>query len=243
MKYLLTFFATLFVVGVSAVPLNGNRTDLLNGNRSDILINTFLGIFNGNTSEPNPLDKDFVDFVKLLPSDKLRAIGDKYENDTKIKESIHYLTSKELHELVYAVEALPEHHRYVLYLQESGYDKIRELQAIHKILGMKDYVPPKPSHQVFKKNDDSEGGLNGLIKECIAILPVKEIKELHQKKLKESPAFAKFVSYLRDKKLSKIWKNLIETPEFKKMDKKLKENGIVYAAIIDLFLRVIGLIS
>ncbi|KAL2731840.1 Protein G12 [Vespula squamosa] len=227
MKYVLTFFAALVVVGVSAVPLNGNRTDLLNGNRSEIFARQFLDLYNDNDTE-NPLDKDLIDFVKLVPIDKVHDILEKYENDSKIKKSADYVQSEEFHQMIYDVEALPEHNRYVLYLQESGYDKIRELKMIHKALGMKDYVPPKPSYQVFKKDDDSEGGLTGLIKEIIGILPEKEIKELHEKKLKESPAFAKFSSYIRNEKFSKICKDLLNKPVVQKAIKESRENGIDY---------------
>ncbi|KAL2722968.1 Protein G12 [Vespula maculifrons] len=226
MKYILTFLAALVVVGVSAIPLNGNRTDLLNGNRSNIFHANIFGIFNGNESESNPLDKDFLDFLELLPWDTLNKIAEEYENNTDIIETYHFVMSKEFHNLVYAVEALPEHQRYVLYLQESGYDKIRTLQTIHKILGMKDYVPPEPSHQVFKRGNNSEGGLSGLIKKFIATLPVKEIKELHEKKLKDSPAFAKFISYLRDEKFSKIMKALIENETVKRSIKVSQKNGL-----------------
>lgn len=241
MKYILTFLAALVVVGVSAIPLNGNRTDLLNGNRSNIFHANIFGIFNGNESEPNPLDKDFFDFLELLPWDTFNKIAEEYENNTEIIETYHFVKSKEFHKLVYAVEALPEHHRYVLYLQESGYDKIRELKAMHSYLGMEDYVPPEPSHQVFKRDNNSEGGLSGLIKEYIEILPVKEIKELHEKKLKDSPAFAKFISYLRDEKFSKIMKALVENKNVKKIIKVSKKNGLDFFVITDFFLRIIGL--
>ncbi|XP_046836337.1 uncharacterized protein LOC124431954 [Vespa crabro] len=244
MKYVFTFFATLIVVGVSAIPLNGDRTDLLNGNRSDTFIDNLLGIFNGNNKEENPLDKDLLDFARLIPQDKLNEIAKKYVNDSQLIKQHEYVTREEFHNLVYAVEALPEHQKYVLYIQKSGYDKIREIQWIHSILGMKDYVPPNPSNEVFKKNDkNNEGGLNGFVNEIVAILPVKEIKELHEKKLKESKAFAKFVSYIQSEKLHKIWKELIDKEPTKEMLGALKMIGINYMAVLDLQLRVVGIRS
>ncbi|XP_035728635.1 uncharacterized protein LOC118444452 [Vespa mandarinia] len=241
MKYVFTFFATLIVVGVSAIPLNGDRTNLLNGNRSDIFINNLLGIFNGNNTEENPLDKDLIDFVRLIPHDKLKKIATKYLHDTQLIKQHEYVTSEEFHNLVYAVEALPEHQRYVLYIQESGYDKIRELKAIHSALGMKEYVPPKPSNEVFKKNDErNKGGLNGFIEEVVAILPVKEIKELHEKKLKESKAFAKFSSYILSEELQEIYKELRDKEQMKEMLGALKKIDIEFMAILDLQLRIVG---
>ncbi|XP_047368731.1 uncharacterized protein LOC124956657 [Vespa velutina] len=241
MKYVFTFFATLIVVGVSAIPLNGDRTDLLNGNRPDIFIDNLLGIFNGNNEEENPLDKDLLDFVRLIPLDKLTEIANKYINDSLLIKQHEYVTSEEFHNLVYAVEDTQQHQKYVLYIQESGYDKIREIQMIHSALGMKDYVPPKPSNEVFKKHDQKrEGGLNGFIKEYVAILPVKEIKELHEKKLKESEAFAKFSSYILSQELREICKELGEIKPVKEMLRALDKVHIDYLAIMDLQLRILG---
>ncbi|KAI4503210.1 hypothetical protein M0802_001432 [Mischocyttarus mexicanus] len=239
MKYIFTIFAALAVAGVSAIPLNGNRTDLLNGNRS-LALSNMVNILNGDRMEKNPLDKDLLDFVKLVPLDKLRPIVDKYLNDSKLIISIHYALSEEYHKLVYAVEALPEHHKYVLYLQESGFDKIRELKMIHEILGMKDYVPPSFLLMNQFIMADSEGGLSGFIKEYVDILPAKEIKELHQKKLKESAAFKKFSSYMLSEKLVQLSKALAEQKAFKEFLQKSLEHGIDYVAVQDLKLRIIG---
>ncbi|KAF7380854.1 hypothetical protein HZH66_014230 [Vespula vulgaris] len=217
MKYILTFLAALVVVGVSANPLNGNRTNLLNGNRSNIFSENFLDIFNGNYTPS--LEREFSDFFRLIPMDK----------------------SDKLHQLVYAVEDLKEFHDCVLYLQEAGLDKIKQLKLLHLIFGMKDYVPPKPSHDVFKKGNNFKPGFKGFIEAFIGILPAKEIKELYEKKSKESETFAKFISYYNSNKHFTLRQKLSETPEVQTLLKMLKLVGIDCLAIEDLHLRMIGM--
>nr|KAF7394405.1 hypothetical protein H0235_017000 [Vespula pensylvanica] len=239
MKYILTFLAALVVVGVSANPLNGNRTNLLNGNRSNIFSENFLDIFNGNYTPS--LEREFSDFFRLIPLDKLGEIFETYKNDPEIINAIYYLKSDKLHQLVYAVEDLPEFHKYVLYFQEAGLDKIRQLKVLHLIFGMKDYVPPKSSHDVFKKRNNFKPGFKGFIEAYIGILPTKEIKELYEKKSKESESFAKFISYYKSNKHSILRQKLSETPEVQTLLKMLKLVGIDYMGIEDLYLRIIGM--
>lgn len=239
MKYLLAFFAALVVVGVSAVPFNGNRTDLFNGNRSDIFSETFLDIFNGNYTPS--LEKEFWEFRKLIPADKFGAIVEHFKNDPEIINGINYLHHKHFHGLVYNMEALPEFHRLVHYLQESGFDIIKKLKIFHLIVGMEDYVPPpKPSHNVFKREANFESGFKGYIKAIIAILPVKEIKELHNKKLKESESFAKFSSYIKSQKFSEICTDLGKRNETKELVHNMKLVGMDVIDIGDLHLRMLG---
>lgn len=233
MKLILTLIAALVVFEISAVPLKSNKLDT---------VKTLLEVFNENNEELSLLDRDFLDFVKLIPIDKLVTIIQKYENDPEILRSYDYVTSEEFHNLVYAVEALPEHRRYVRVLQEAGYNKIRELKLIHDFLGMKEYVPKqrRSLDQQLETNNSSEGGLSGFVKEFIAILPVKEIKELHEKKLVESQAFAKFNLYVSSSRFRRILTNLTGTEQYKQIVQKALEHGIDLVLLNELNSRIIG---
>ncbi|XP_047368743.1 uncharacterized protein LOC124956663 [Vespa velutina] len=230
MKYVLTFFAAIIVVGVSAVPFNGNRSNIHNENSFDV--------FNGNYTPS--LDKEFSDFMKLIPLDKLGVILEKYKNDPVIINGYTYLYHKHFHGLVYAVEALPEYHSLVLYLRESGLDIIKRIKIFHLMYGMEDYVPPKPLYELFKKEDNFEGGFKGLFKEIIAILPVEELKELHKRKVKESETFSKFVSYVSDPKFFDIRKALGEKNQTQELIKNMRLVGIDYLGYEDLLKHIFG---
>ncbi|XP_043500777.1 uncharacterized protein LOC122523189 [Polistes fuscatus] len=238
MKFVLTIFAAIVVVGVSAVPLI-EKINSLNGNRSNI-VEQFLDAFNGNNSGVTPLDRDFYDFAKLVPLDKLRAIAHKYANDSEIRHSYHFVMSEEFHNLVYAVEALPEHHKMVQSLEAAGVSAIRNIKIIHRALGMKDYVPPPSSTLELKNMKPDERGLTGFIKEYIEILPVEKIKELHQQKLRESQAFIKFDRHIRSSQFRQTVMELASTEEHKEMLKVSLKNGIDILMICELFARIVG---
>ncbi|KAI4503406.1 hypothetical protein M0802_001628 [Mischocyttarus mexicanus] len=233
MKFILTLFAALVVLKVSAVPLESSKSDI---------IKTLIEVFDENDDELNYLDRDLLDFVKLIPIEKIIVILQKYENDPEILSSYDYARTVEFHDLVYAVEALPEHRRYVRVLQEAGYNKIRELKLIHEFLGMEVFVSKKRRSlaQELKTDNTSEGGLNGLIKDFIAILPVKEIKELHEKKLIESQPFAKFNLYVSSSRFGRIVTNLTGAEEYKQMVQEALKHGIDIALMKELFSRIIG---
>ncbi|XP_015182073.1 PREDICTED: uncharacterized protein LOC107069346 [Polistes dominula] len=232
--------ALFIVVGAFAVPLNNDKAiNSLNGNRSNVLEN-FLDAFNGNNSGITPLDRDFLDFAKLIPIDKLRSIAYKYANDSGVRHSLRFVLSEKFHNLVYAVEAIPEHNDLVRILEEAGFSAIRNIKLIHRALGMKDYVPPPLSTQELKNLEPKEGGLSGFIKEYIEILPVNEIKELHQRKLKESQAFARFDSYVRSPRFREILRALGATKEQKELLEVSLQNGIDFHLIMELNQRVLG---
>ncbi|KAK2585721.1 hypothetical protein KPH14_010334 [Odynerus spinipes] len=173
MKYAVTVFAALLLVGVSAFPFS-----------------------NYNDVELNELDRDIIEFYELIPLDKLQEVVDDHYDDPELHKSLKYLTTDRFHNLMYAVEDLPEFQKYVLYLQEAGYNMIRDLKLTHEILGMKDYVPPNSTTENFMVERKKGGGLNGYIDDLMKILPTEEIRALHEKKVKESPAFAKYKAAL-----------------------------------------------
>ncbi|KAK2585723.1 hypothetical protein KPH14_010336 [Odynerus spinipes] len=122
-------------------------------------------------------------------------------------KALNYRFTNEFHNLLYAVVDLSEFHKYVLYLQEAEYDLIRELKLMHEMREMEDYVPPKQSNEQLIK-ETRKGGVCGYLNDFIALLPKEKIQKLHRKKLKESPAFAKFSSYILSEKYTEIKKTL-----------------------------------
>lgn len=239
MKYLLAFFAALVVVGVSAVPFNGNRTDLFNGNKSYISRESFLDVFNGNYTVY--LETDLAEFIYLIPLDKLGELMEKYKHDQQIISGVNYLYHHHFHDWLSIVETLPEYHELVNYFQESGLNIIRYMKVFHLIFRMKDYIPPPTSsHEVFKREANSQGGFEGFFDEFIAMLPINEIKELHQKKVKESETFSKFSSYMHNKKLPEMCNDLANNEKVQVLLKYLKLSGIDHLMALNTILYIFG---
>ncbi|KAK2585722.1 hypothetical protein KPH14_010335 [Odynerus spinipes] len=214
MKCTLTFLAALFLVGVSAHPLNG-----------------FSSI---------ELQHDILDFYVILPVSEFQQVAHKHiTSDPKFIEAINYMSTEEFHNLVYAVEALPEFQEYVRYNEEAGYPMYEELRWVHIYFEMKPYVPPKESHQQLTREAD-EGGMAGFVQDVIAILPKKELKELHDKKLKESAAFAKYSSYILSEKYTELQNAITSQKAYIEFKEKSLAHGVDIAAIEDMKLHLLG---
>lgn len=217
MKYAYAILAAMLMVGASSFPLSLTSSDL----------------------ELNELDHDIIDFIRLIPEDEFVRVIEEHGNDPELWKSIAYLLSDDFHNLVYAAEDLHEFHRYVLYLQKAGYDAIRELRHVHEALGMKEYVPPKEPKELansFKKG----GGYSGLVDDLLAILPKKEIKALHERKLKESPAFAKFAAAVRSPTFTEIKSNLVAQKAMQNLFRESKAHGIDYHKFYSLRYTLLG---
>ncbi|XP_035728634.1 protein G12-like [Vespa mandarinia] len=203
MKYQLTFIASLILIGVSAYSPNIDWT-------------------------MNELDHDIIDFLKIMPVRQILNIVEKYNSDPEMIAIGKYVMSDEFRQLLYTVEDLQEFKNFVLYLQEAGYNKIREMKALHVLLRMRDYVPPQPSNLMV---ETGYGGLNGFINEIVAVLPKEKIQELHQQKLVKSAAFAKFNSYVLSEKYVQIENALNSKNEYKKLKERSNAVGLDIQAI------------
>ncbi|XP_047369087.1 protein G12-like [Vespa velutina] len=213
MKYHLTFLASLILIGVSAYPLNDDWS-------------------------MNELDHDIIDFYNIMPVGQILKIAEKYRDDPEILATMKYATSDEFHRLLYAVEDLQEFKKFVLYLQEAGYNKIREMKAIHSLLKMKDYVPPQQSNLMVEAG---YGGLNGFINEIVATLPKEKIQELHQQKLVKSSAFAKFNSYVHSEKYVQLENALNSKNEYKELKERSNAAGLDIQAIENFKYQLLGI--
>lgn len=213
MKYHLTFLASLFVIGVSALPLD-------------------------NDWSLNELDHDILDFYSVLPVNKVLELAKKLQNDPEVKATLNYVESNEFHRLLLAVEDLPEFKKYVLYLQEAGYNEIREIKSIHEITGMDEYVPPKQSKLMM---ENEYGGLNGYIKDVLALLPKEKIQKLHQEKLVKSPAYAKFNSYVRSDKFAQLKNDLRSKKEYIELKERSYAAGLDIEAIEKFKYQLLGI--
>lgn len=213
MKYHLTFLASLVVIGVSAFPLD-------------------------NDWSLNELDHDILDFYKVLPVNEILELAKKLQYDPEVKATLNYVKSNEFHRLLLAVEDLPEFKSYVLYLQEAGYNKIREMKAIHELTGMDKYVPPKQSKLM---TETEYGGLNSYIKEVVAILPKEKIQKLHREKLVRSPAFAKFNSYVHSEKFAQLKNAMCSKKEYIELKERSNAAGLDIEAIEKFKYQLLGI--
>ncbi|XP_063986109.1 uncharacterized protein LOC135167154 [Diachasmimorpha longicaudata] len=178
---------------------------------------------------------DIHDFLNLLPKEKIAEIFYEYlGKDKEVQAAVEYLHTQEFRKLVSDVEEMDDVLAFLHYLDESGleiYDLINEL---HKIIGLPNIKPDLRSARI-------SGGVSGLLKDIIAVLPVDQIKALYKEKMAKSPLFKNLVERLRSPKFQAVVDTLMANQEFQNIIKKAKAAGIDVKAIADLLSRVLGL--
>ncbi|XP_015437319.1 PREDICTED: uncharacterized protein LOC107192545 [Dufourea novaeangliae] len=176
----------------------------------------------------NPaLGKDIRDFIELVDMQKIMKIVIDYMDDDQVVQTFEYIQSEEFHVLVRNVEAMKEYQGLVLYLEDAGLDMFDFLQRVHQLFGMEDYVPPKPNVAFYIEGVFvNKGGLQSLVDDIIAALPLDKFKALYHEKMANSPAFKTFIEKLRSQELQEIINTVYASPIFLEMRAKAIAAGL-----------------
>ncbi|XP_023289669.1 uncharacterized protein LOC105699026 [Orussus abietinus] len=184
------------------------------------------------------LEDDFLDFIALIPQDKvIEIVHDYAANDAEFQATIKYLQSEEFKKLILAVDALPEYIDFLNYLHFAGIDVYTGINQIHEILGLEGLKPPSGR----KIQPRITGGLTGLLEDIKNVLPIQEIRALYQEKLKTSKAFAEFIKVIESPEFQKIVDALEANPEFQHIILTAEQHGIDVQAVADFLNTVFGL--
>ncbi|PNF37061.1 Protein G12, partial [Cryptotermes secundus] len=180
------------------------------------------------------LNDDLNDFLALVPLDEVIAIVlDYLANDQEVQELILYLQSEEFHKIVITVEELDEFKLLIKIPEELGIDVNSIINLIHEIIGLPPYAA--------RKNTRRGVGLNGLIDDLIAILPIDDLKALFEKKQQTSPDFKALIDAIQSPEFKSILDKLESLPEFQKLLQNLRDKGVDVDHIIELLKALFGL--
>ncbi|CAL1680688.1 unnamed protein product [Lasius platythorax] len=224
------------------IILNG----LKNRNVNVKIIGDILYLVFGVTipNHPKSLEEEFVDFVNLLPMEKIVDVIIKYVNEDKeVHNAILFMFTTEFHDLLRALEALKEHQALVVYIQKSGLNIIQQIQAFHEIIGMEDYVPPKIESFLKSQISAQEvgGGVKALFADIYSLLPLDKIDALYKEKLQTSKVFADYIARVTSPELREIAHNLNDHETYKRFITKSNEKGLDLVGYAILVNRIIGL--
>jgi len=191
------------------------------------------------------LDEELLDFWELIPMDKyLEIILTYFEKDQQVQNAIQFIYTSEFHSLLRAVEALEEHQALVIYMHKTGFNMAVYIQSFHMTIGMENYVPPKEIENILRSEigvQNVGGGMKAMLEDLYAILPLVEIDDLHERKLRTSKVFFNFIVMLSSPEMEKIVDNLKTHKTYKEFNRKSEEKGLLLSGIMTLFLRMIGL--
>ncbi|XP_019551111.3 protein G12-like [Aedes albopictus] len=167
------------------------------------------------------LKDDLQDFVNLLPVDKLTDLVVRYfTTDKEFQEAFAYLQGQEFAAVWDQFFALKEVKDVLNYLEGAGLEVYDLLNQVADFLGVS-HVKPTRGVRSLKA-----GGLSGFVDEALALLPLKELKALYEKKLKTSPEFKAFFDKLFNADFQKLVDFYQNSKEAQAMVQKLREHGV-----------------
>ncbi|EZA60592.1 uncharacterized protein LOC105288125 [Ooceraea biroi] len=190
------------------------------------------------------LEEEFFDFWKLISLEKfLEIILTYFEGDQEVQNAMQFMYTSEFHILVRAVEALKEHQALVMYMHKAGFNMAKYIQSFHETVGMEDYVPPKEIENIFRSEIGVQkvgGGMKAMLEDLSTILPLAEINNLHQEKLRTSKSFSYFIEMLKAPKMQKIIVKLTKQEAYKELNRRSEEKGLLLEDLTKFFFRTIG---
>uniref|UniRef100_A0A6V7I5S7 Protein G12 n=1 Tax=Bracon brevicornis TaxID=1563983 RepID=A0A6V7I5S7_9HYME len=202
------------------------------------LLSTIFGLkFPGHRQLFNArgLEDDLADFVALIPKEEALELLYQYlDQDKEVQEVLEYVESAEFRTLVKMVENIDDVINFYDYLQESGLDVYAAVNALHELIGL----PPLHHKRSVSR---ITGGVNGLIQDLKAILPIDKIKALYHEKLETSPEFKHLVERLHSPKFQAVVDTLLANEEFQEILNFAKAAGINVQAVADLLSKLFGL--
>lgn len=169
------------------------------------------------------LHKDIQEFLDMLPQEEMLAITLQYlAEDKEFQTMMEYLQSDEFKVLVKDVEALPEIKVLMDYIHDAGIDIYQIVNMLNDWLGLDRLTPPSS----FAVRKQIRGGLRGYLDDILAILPLDELNDLYEKKLKESKAFANFIAQLESENFQEIVNKVYVHPKCQELLRHAEAAGV-----------------
>uniref|UniRef100_A0A182N8T4 Protein G12 n=1 Tax=Anopheles dirus TaxID=7168 RepID=A0A182N8T4_9DIPT len=169
------------------------------------------------------LTDDFDDFVELLPLDDLLTLALRYlVNDKEVQQVMLYLQGDEFAAVWDQFFALPAVRDLLNYLEEAGVPAYDSLNAVADFFGLAPLKPTVRSSFHLVRS----GGLNGLLEEAVALLPLDELEALFEKKLQTSAEFKALFEKMQNFDHKQLRDLFEKSPEVQGMMRKLRDLGV-----------------
>lgn len=179
-----------------------------------------LTLTQGQASPQNStLAEDFADFKNAIPQNEIRTLFMSYAvQDEEFQEVWRYLIgSKERQELT-KLDKIPEIKAFFTYLQNNGVGIFKLQDKVYKLLRLGKWS------SIVRSNRKIIGHVSGFLRELEDAIPMENMKQLFEKKRKESQAFQRFVAYVASLDLEKIAEKVLK--EIPNISKYLEGRGV-----------------
>lgn len=180
------------------------------------------------------LANELQKFVDLIPLEKINAIISLYkQEDAEFQQLLKYFQSSEFKLLITEIESLPEFINILNYQQSAGLDAYYLVNEVNEYLHLPKLKPP------FFRAKTS--GIRGFLDEVEALIPLDELKNLYQDRLKNSTVFAKFIEKLRSPTAQSLVDKLCASKNFNNFLSKAKKHGVHLDVVKEHLEKVLGL--
>ena len=172
-----------------------------------------------------PVHEDFQDFLDLIPYKKIRTIVLDYVlGDSEVQEAVSYLkTSTILKDLMIDLETIPEVINILDYMQKEGVDAYSLVNKANDALGIDRITPPSRLYSLVIQRT---GGIAGLVKDIMDVIPIAKIIRIYVQKMKTSSAFVGFVNQLKSDNAQQAVNKIYQIKSLQIILNRLKSSGV-----------------
>ncbi|XP_076678759.1 protein G12-like [Andrena cerasifolii] len=167
------------------------------------------------------LAKELQDLVDLVPFEKIIPIIKAYAaQDKEVQTALKVLQSSELKLFVSDVEAIPAVKHLLKYIQNAGLDIISMINKMNDSLGL--------GHISALDELDLKisGGIAGLGKDILAVVPVAKIEQAFEEKRKNSKVFNALIHEILKPELVKVYLSLHSNKHYVKLIQEAEQAKI-----------------
>ncbi|KYN21516.1 PREDICTED: uncharacterized protein LOC108759794 [Trachymyrmex cornetzi] len=173
---------------------------------------------------------DIQEFIDLVPVNKIVQITLQYFTEDKdFQRMVEYFRSEGFKQLIQDVEALPEIKVFMDYIHDAGIDIYKMVNKLNSALKLPLLTPPSYFIDTY-----ITGGIKGFIQDILNVLPRQQLRDLYEKKLTTSKAFADLIAQLKSDNFQQIVNKVYVHEKFQELLTHARAEGIDLVAIKDL---------
>ncbi|XP_078043332.1 uncharacterized protein LOC144473381 [Augochlora pura] len=202
-----------------------------------VAVAAFLALATSGSALPSygqgPLYEDVKYFTNMVPLKKIAAITMKYAaEDREFQELVRYVKSDEFKQMVQEIEAIPEYHVFVKYMQQNGVYLADLTNQLNKLLGVPNFVPM----DAYRTN-----GLKGYFEDVKAQVSYDQFIHGYVYKMRTSAAFRGFVAHLKSGNHQRFINTMYRNQKYLHFRNMIQNKGIDVALIEDVIYTVLGI--
>ncbi|XP_078042709.1 protein G12-like [Augochlora pura] len=176
------------------------------------------------------LAKDLQDFLDLIPQKAAVKLVRAYlAEDKEFQAAMEVLRSKELYQLVIAIEAAPEVVELVSFMQEAGLDAYYLLNKLNEILAS------NRAHAMDFSDVQISGGLVGFAKDFGSLISYEEGQALLDEKVAAGGIFKQYFNICLSDRFVKFYQNVHNNIHYQLLAREAEQKNIDTAVFQQLF--------